>query len=227
VSMTQTTVTVSRATPRVNLLPPEFAEAQRFRKAQAGFAAVLVAAVGVTGLLYMHSHGQIADAQAQVDTVAAQGAALQAESQKYQDVPVVYARADSAEASLREAMALRVQWSDRLDRLSRTIPSNVRLESMALTLTTEPVATPAATPTTPAGPGTARAIGTVTVTGKAKSHDDVAAWLDSQATVEGYADPRLGSSADEKAPGGTVETFNATMTITDKALWPLTPAEGE
>ena len=194
------------ALPKVNLLPPEIAERARFRKVQAGLGGGLLAAVGVVALLYVGAVGSVNDAQAELDTATAQGAALRAETAKYADVKAVYARAAAAQAMLTQAMGEEVRYSQFLNDLSLTVPDNVWLKDVTFAQAPVPAAVGATEP----------GIGTVSFTGVGFSHDDVAVWLESLAKQKGYANPYFTNST--KAFVGSRATVNFTSTVT------LTPA---
>ncbi len=57
-------------------------------------------------------------------------------------------------------------------------------------------------------------------------HDDVAAWLESLATQEGYADPTLADSTAGKVGDRPVVTFTSTVTLTSEALSQRWTTEG-
>ena len=199
--------------PRVDLLPPEYGEAARFRRVQAGLGLGVVAAVGVVGLLFLHASGAVSDAQADVDTATATQSRLQTEVAGYRDVQARYATATAAQAMLVQAMGTEVRYSTLLDDLARTVPDGVWLTSTQFNQSA---------PTTTAAAGsalsTAGAIGTVTISGVALVYDDVARWLDAQATQEGFASPYLTTSAAELVNGKKAVTWSATAVLTSDAL---------
>jgi hypothetical protein len=61
-------------------------------------------------------------------------------------------------------------------------------------------------------------IGTVSFKGKAISHNDVAAWLDSLAKQKGYAQPYFTDSTKEKIGAVNVVRFDSKVSITEDAL---------
>ncbi|MBC7373991.1 MAG: PilN domain-containing protein [Frankiales bacterium] len=188
--------------PRVNLLPPEIAEATRLRKIQYGLGGGLLAAVGIVALLYVGATGAVADANTELETANASGAALQAQTATYADVTAVYARAASAQAMLTTAMGAEVRYSQYLNDLSLTVPENVWVKNVAF----------AQAPAPGAAGSTVPGIGTVTFTGVGFKHDDVAVWLESLAKQKGYVNPYFTSST--LALLGNRETVNFTSTVT-------------
>jgi Tfp pilus assembly protein PilN len=194
--------------PRVNLLPPEIAEAARFRKVQMGLGGGLLATLGVVALLYVGASSAVSDAQTDLASSQATGAQLQAQSAEYADVTAVYARAAAAEAMLTQAMGEEVRFSQFLNDLSLTTPENVWLTDVSF----------AQAPVEPALGTTEPGIGTVTFTGTGFSHEDVAVWLESLAGQSGYTNPYFSNSTEKLIGTRTVVDFASTVTLTPEAL---------
>ena len=212
--MASQTLTVTQTAARVNLLPPEIAEQQKARKIQAGLVVALAAAAGVVGLLYVGAAGQVSDAQAEVDAAAQEKTRLTAERAELQSVADVYARVASREAVLRTALAQDIAWSSYLNDLMLTIPDNVWLTSMAASQTlTGAVAAPAGTV-----PGAPASLGTVTFSGKAFDHDDVATWLEVLSKQKGYANAYFSNSTEAALGTRKIYSFSSSVTITPDAL---------
>lgn len=196
------------ALPKVNLLPPEIAEAARFRKIQAGLAGGVLAAVGVVALLYVGASSSLSDANTELAAAQATGAQLQAENAKYADVTAVYAQAAAAEAMLTQAMGEEVRYSQFLNDLSLTVPENVWVESVTFAQAAVP----------PALGSTVPGIGTATFSGVGFKHDDVAVWLESLAKQQGYIDPYFSSSTEALIGTRKTVSFSSTVTLTPDAL---------
>ena len=194
--------------PRVNLLPPEIAVRRRFRQVQGGLGAGVLASVAVMGLLYAAAVGSAQDAEAELREVKAEGAATQAQQAQYAEATAVYARADAAQVMLTQAMGEEVRYSTLLHGLATSVPDEVWLKNIAFTQTP-----PAATP----GDATV-GIGTVSFTGTAYDHDDVAAWLESLAGQKGYAKPYLTSSTEALIGKEVAADFVSTVVVTPDAL---------
>ena len=204
----QTTGTGLPVLPRVNLLPPEIAESARFRRISYGLGGGLLGALGVVALLYVGALSAVNEAEAELATTTATGAALQAETAKYADVEAVYARAAAAQAMLTSAMGEEVRYSQYLNDLSLTVPENVWVKNV----TFAQVPAPAALGSTVPG------IGTVTFTGVGFKHDDVAVWLDSLAKQKGYVNPYFTSSTKVLLGNRSTVNFTSTVTMTADAL---------
>jgi Tfp pilus assembly protein PilN len=217
---TQTTpesVTTLARLPRVNLLPPEIAAAQRLRAVQAGLGVGVLASLVVVGGLFVAASGQEHSAQSDLDTAKAKGTSLQAEQAKYADVPTVYAEVEARQAQLTEAMGKEVRWSYFLNDLSLRTPAKVWLTSMTVAETVDSATNAPAPPVGGTAWGTP-GIGTITFAGSGYTHNDVAAWLRALAGQPGLADPYFTRSDKESIGDEDSVTFDSQAVITDKAL---------
>ena len=202
--------------PRVNLLPPEIAERAVFRRIQLGLGAGVLAAAGVVGLLFLSATHGVSSAQSDLDGANAQSTTLQAQSAKYRDVTAVYARAAAAQVQLSSAMGDEVRYSQLLNDLSLTVPSNVWIKS--LTYTQTPPAAAAGTAAVAPTVAGAAPIGTFSVAGVGFSHDDVAVWLESVAGLKTYQDPYFSTSTEALIGTRKTVNFSSTATVVSKAL---------
>ncbi|NHC14012.1 PilN domain-containing protein [Motilibacter deserti] len=202
---------LAAALPRVNLLPPEIVERQRFRKVQAGLgaglgvvAALVIAAYGVTA-------GSVSDARQDLAVATAEGARLQTEQQAYADAPAVQAKLKSEKALLAAAMGQDVRWSQYLRDIALLMPNGVWLTDVSVVQ-----AGAGAGASDAAGQGVA----SIVFSGKATSQNAVAGWLDALATEPGFSDPFFTNSTSALDPqlGRTVVTFSSTVTVTSEAL---------
>lgn len=194
--------------PRVNLLPPEIAERRRFRRVQYGLGGAVLASLGVVGLVYLGAAANAKDAEAELRDVTAEGQAISAEQAEYAEVTAVYARAEAADVMLTQAMGEEVRFSGQLHRFAVSMPDKVWLENVSF------VQTPPAPTVGDVTPG----IGTITLTGVAYEHDDVATWLESLAAHEGYATPYLTSSDDSITGERVTVDFVSTVVMTPDSL---------
>jgi len=205
--------------PRVNLLPPEITESIRFRRVQGGLAAGVLMTLGLVGLLYVGANNGVADAQRDVDAASTEQSALRTETAGYADVTETYARVAAAEQMLVQAMGSEVRYSRLLNDLSLSIPEGVWLTSATWAQDTAGAAPATGTAT---GTGTSAtptaALGTVTLNGVAKTHEDVAVWLEQLAAQKGYAEPYLSSSTEVLLDERVVVNWSATVSLTADAL---------
>lgn len=197
--------------PQVNLLPPEIAEKAVFRRVQVGLGAAVLACLGVVGLLYLSAASSVHSAQGDLDSATASGRSLQTQSAKYSQVTGVYARAAAAQTQLTTTMGDEVRYSQLLNDLSLSVPSNVWLTSLAYS-------SGAAAAATGPAPGATAGIGTLSVTGVAFSHDDVAVWLESMAAQKTYVNPYFANSTEVLLGTRKVINFTSTATVTSAAL---------
>jgi len=199
--------------PTVNLMPPEIAEAARFRRFQLAMGGAVLGAVAVVAALYMQAHGGVGSAQQQVDQAQAQSTALQSQLARLQSVQDVYTQVSSRETMLSSAMGGEIRWSRYLTDLSLKMPDHVWLTTVTATETgATPTTLPTATTT-----GTPGSIGNVQFAGIAFSHDDVATWLDALSRERGFVNPYFTNSAETTIGPKSFVTFASSTDINDKA----------
>ena len=199
--------------PRVNLMPREIAEAAKFRRFQFAMGATLLGAVVVVaGLTYQAHHGVTA-AKQQLVTAQNEQTQLQQQLNSLQSVQDVYDQYAAKQLILQQAMGDEIRWSYYLEDLSLKIPSNVWLTNVSAT-----EATAGTAPTSAAAvPGTSAGIGSITFTGVAFSHDDVATWLDVLAKEKGYVSPYFTNSAESFIGPRKVVNFTSSVVLTPAA----------
>jgi Tfp pilus assembly protein PilN len=195
--------------PRVNLMPPEIADAAKFRRFQFAMGGAVVGAVAVVVALYMSAHGGVASAQTQLANAKQQNIALQAQLAQLNSVQDVYAQVSARQAMLSQAMGDEIRWSTYLNDLSLRVPDHVWLTSITATQN----ATGSLPTTTTPGAVASTAIGNVTFAGIAFSHDDVATWLEMLAKEKGYDNPYFTSSAEAKIGPRTVDNFTSSVDL--------------
>jgi Tfp pilus assembly protein PilN len=201
------------ALPRVNLMPPEIAEAERFRQIQLALGGAIALVVLLVGFLYWHEHSAVKAAQQSLDQAKAQQTSLQSQLASLQTVQQAGQEVAARQALLAQAMSPEVRWSYLLNDLSFAIPSNVWLTSMQVT------ETPPAPTTTPAAAGAAPVpIGSITFAGVGFKHDDVAAWLDALAKLKDFTSPMFTSSTESNIGGHPDVQFGSTAVLNSNAL---------
>jgi Tfp pilus assembly protein PilN len=205
-----TTGVVAPATlPSVNLMPAEIAEAARFRRFQLAMGAAVVGAVVIVGALYVHGKSAVSDAQAQKTQAEQAQTAAQNELRGLQGVSDIYKQVADREAMLATAMGDEVDWSTYLSDLSLRIPDHVWLTN--LSLTQNGASAPAPGVAAPTG------IATITFSGTAFSHDDVATWLDMLAKENGFANAYFSNSTKALIGKKPVVNFASSVDVTDVA----------
>jgi len=206
--MSTTTLTRTDTLPRVNLLPPEIAEAAKFRNAQAVMVAALVGAVAVVGGLTYLAMGDASSAQSQLDTATATNVQLQSQVNSYQNVPKVFSQVDAVSAQLTQAMGQEVRYSFVLKDLSLSMPAGVWLTDVTATQPMD-----GTTQTT--GAWGTPAVATVTIAGQTNTLPQVAAWLTALARQKTYTDPFLTSAQSSTLIPGY--QFSSSVALTSKA----------
>jgi Tfp pilus assembly protein PilN len=197
--------------PRVNLLPPEIAEGRKLRQIQMGLGMAVLGAIGVVGLLYVSASHSVSTAQTRLDASKQTGTQLTAETAKYRDITAIYDRANAAQAMLGQAMGDEIRFSQLLNDMSLSVPDNVWITSLTYS-------SGAQAATAQVG-STAVMVGSLSVSGVAFSHDDVAVWLESLAGQKtNYANPYFSNSTEAKIGSRPVVNFASTAGVTDKAL---------
>lgn len=195
--------------PKVNLLPPEILDGRRFRGVQKMLAGAVLVTVTAAGLAFAWSLHGVGVARDELDATRARTAQLHTEEAKYADVPRILAQVDAAKKARQTALGSDVLWYRFFDDLAAATPDTVSLTTVSVALSTNG-ATASADPLTPTG------IGTVTFAGSGKRFPDVAAWLESVASVHGLDGSSL-QSATRSADDGTV-TFASKIVVDDSAL---------
>jgi Tfp pilus assembly protein PilN len=207
--------------PRVNLMPPEIAEAARFRQIQALLGAGIGLAVVVVALLYLNAHNSVSSAQTELDQAVQQQASLQTKLDSLASVAQTFAAVEARQAMLSQAMGSEVRWSGVLSDLSIRMPSNVWLTGLTVTETPATAAAPASAQTlggTAPAASAPVAIGTLTFSAFGLKHDDVAAWLDAMAKEPKFSNPAFTSSTETAIGAHPAVNFSGTVTLNSTAL---------
>jgi Tfp pilus assembly protein PilN len=198
--------------PRVNLMPPEIAEAAKFRRFQLAMGGAVVAAVAVVAALYVSAHGGVGTARGQLDQAKQQNVALQAQLAQLHSVQDVYGQVSARQAMLSQAMGDEIRWSTYLNDLSLRTPDHVWLTNISAVENS----TGAVSPTTP-GAVASGSIGTVTFAGVAFSHDDVATWLEALAKEKGFVNPYFTNATETPIGPRTVDDFTSSVDLSSAA----------
>jgi Tfp pilus assembly protein PilN len=171
----------------VNLMPPEIAEAARFRRFQLAMGATVLAAVAIVGALYVHAQSSVADAQSDLDAAKAEGTNLSTQISSLSSVQDVYTRVAARQAMLTTAMGHEIRWSYYLTDLSLKVPDNVWLTDMHATQSSTGLGAPGVP--VPAVGAAPTSVASIEFQGVAFKHVDVATWLDALAKERGFTNP--------------------------------------
>jgi Tfp pilus assembly protein PilN len=220
----RTTLTRAAAMPRVNLLPPEIAEAAKVRQLRVMLLGVGGLAVAGVMALYFGAAAQADSAAEELAATQAVTAQLNATVAEYANVPAVYAQVAAAETELVQAMGQEVRYSFLMNDLSLTIPNGVWLTSLTVEQPLQPVNADGSVAVDPAAPAVtspfgAPGIASVAVEGYGLQVNDVAAWLDSLTKQAFYIDPAFTEATKEEVQGIGTEAVSITsgVTVTDTA----------
>ena len=220
--MTTLTPTRLAAMPRVNLLPPEIAEAARFKRLQMLLGMLVVGALAVVVLVFLMASGQVGGAEEELSAAEARGTQLQAEVAEFAEVPEVTNALSAAQQNLATAMTPEIRWSFYLNDLGLIMPKSSRLATLTATNTAAAVqldpalATGLTTTTTPSGTPT---MGNIVFTGSAIDFDAVASWLQSIGKQKGLVDPTVTTVdlSDEEDTVGPFYTYESTVQLSADA----------
>lgn len=172
--------------PKVNLLPAEIGMKRAQQRSYVAMGVIVVAAVGAVGFLYTAQVSRVSKATQELKAVQSEQTTLNAQRQDLVYVDAIYATVDANEALLRQAVERRIKWSRNLHDLGLRLPESVWLQqiSIAQNMNAGPAGGAAGTKVLPdAG------LGTVTFTGRAFTHNDVASALDALAKIKAYGNP--------------------------------------
>lgn len=193
--------------PQVNLLPPEVTAGRRLKviKRWLGIALVLVLVVCAGGFAY----AKLVESKAQADLADAQAETqrLQAEQQKYAEVPRVLGALDDTKIVRAIGMATDVDWWAYYSAITAALPPNVSIDSLVVTSTT--ALDPAAAP---ANPLQAESVGRIDFVGRSLTVPDTAAWLDALDAVPGFSDAWTSAANVTENADGTV-FYNVTVGV--------------
>lgn len=194
---------------RVNLLPLEIAEGQRFRALQRRLALLLAGSVAMVVAATLLVSIQVSSAGSALDSARATGVGLQAQVNQYSDVPKVYNSVKSAQSQLAAAMGPEVRWSGLLASLRLSTPRGVSLSSVTIR---QDLTTPVTSALGTTG------IASVTIDGSATTTKGVASFLDALAVQSSSIDPYFTSATRSASdPSNASVTFTATTTVTEAA----------
>ena len=226
-STTSTTSTRVFDLPRVNLLPPEIFEKRQLQRAQAALGLVVLVAVVGVGLVYINGGSAVTDAKSRLAASQTTQSQLQGQLNKLSYVTAEAGQAQAAQGMLTQATGSAIPFSTYLADLSLLTPKNVWFTAVTVTSTVSPGSLVA-------GATAPDTVGTVTFSGLALAHNDVATWLDNAAKEGGFADPYFTASTEGLVPGtgaaaGTAPktwvTFSSSVNLTSAALCSAQPGK--
>jgi Tfp pilus assembly protein PilN len=206
----------------INLIPAEQRRGAGGLAGRAGGASyVVVGALAVFVLMavfYAIAIGQVSSRQSKLTQVTAQTANTQAQAAVLEPYVQFQTIRQQRQAAITSLAASRFDWSDAMDQIARSLPTDVTLSSVAGT------AAPAAAAPVVGSPAVAGTGPSVVLSGCATSHSEVATVLVDLNKVDGVSTVSLASSAKSAPAAGSSSsaatsgagchgaTFNATLT---------------
>jgi Tfp pilus assembly protein PilO len=200
-----------------NLLPPEIVAARRARVIRKIVTFVLAGVLVLGAAGYFLAYKQKQDASSDLTAAQNRTAELHLQQQKYDEVVEIGDKVGEVTSKLGTLFATDVYFPKLLDQLVAKAPRGGAITQLGVamvggpTTSTQTSATPL--PSVPLDPSGQTPVGTVTITGTARSMSDVATYVTELARVPGviYVYPTSQQSDD----GGTV-TYSLALVLTDQ-----------
>jgi Tfp pilus assembly protein PilN len=196
---------------QVNLLPPEIVEAQRWRRLTGLVLAAGAVVVALIFVFYLMQVGTLGGVRDEIEAQEATNARLRqqiGELQQFEDLQI---RAQAKQELLAAAFAGETSFSGLLMDMSRVIPSDAALSSLAVT-----VAPPTAEVAEEA-PTATGFVGTITTAGEAQGFDTLSTWLTRLEQIEGWVNPWM-TTISRRDETGTIYTFSSGVDLTPDVL---------
>lgn len=197
--------------PRVSLMPPEVLARRKAKGVRRsllwgvlGVVLIVLAAVAGTAVLGIRAQLDLASAQAQTGE-------LLAEQTKYKEVRTVQDQVTLVEAAQAVGASTEIDWKSYLEKVQATLPADVTVSTVTIDS-----ATPLSTYEQPTTPLLGARVATLTFEAKSPILPVVPTWLNSLATLPGYADATPGSVTLD--PTTSTYSVDITMHINETAF---------
>lgn len=201
--------------PQVNLLPPEVRAARGLVNIKRWLAIALVVVVIGIALVWAIATFAKHSAEDTLATEQARTAELQAEVNKYPDVPRVLANLARTQDALKLATSSEIQWKSYIDAITAVLPANVSIDSFAVSQ-----ATPWAAAITPQDPLITPGLASISFTARASTLPDTAAWLDALDAIPNVSSPTLSLASLTAETGDPYYAITSTLQIDATAVIP-------
>ena len=201
---------------RINLLPPEIRERQRYRRRTAAVILIGIIVLAALGAFYVLQVMRLADVREDLEAQQQRNAQLQQQIAELQRFAELQQELQDTRTLLSTLLADRVLWSGVLRDVSLVIPGEMWLSGLTGSLTAAPAAE-GATTTTPTVPG-GGLVGQITFNGFAFDHRDVALWLSRLEDVRGFVNPWLSNSQQTLIGLTEVVQFTNSVDLSEQAL---------
>jgi Tfp pilus assembly protein PilN len=201
---------------RINLLPPEIRERQRYRRRTAAVILIGIIVLAALGAFYVLQVMRLADVREDLEAQQQRNAQLQQQIAELQRFAELQQELQDTRTLLSTLLADRVLWSGVLRDVSLVIPGEMWLSGLTGSLTAAPTAegTTTTTPTVPGG----GLVGQITFNGFAFDHRDVALWLSRLEDVRGFVNPWLSNSQQTLIGLTEVVQFTNSVDLSEQAL---------
>ncbi len=171
---------------QVNLLPPDILAAQRQRRMAAVVALAGAGMIGLIFVFYVLQLGSLGSVRDDIERAEQNNAGLQRDIEALQPFEEIRSQAQAKQDLLNQVYANEISFSGILMDVSRVIPSEAALTSLAAT-SQEPTATTG---------GSTQLVGRIDVAGLAIDYDTIASWLMRLERIRGWVNPWVTSIAD-------------------------------
>ena len=171
---------------QVNLLPPDILAAQRQRRMAAVVARAGAGMIGLIFVFYVLQLGSLGSVRDDIERAEQNNAGLQRDIEALQPFEEIRSQAQAKQDLLDQVYANEISFSGILMDVSRVIPSEAALSSLAAT-SQEPTATTG---------GSTQLVGRIDVAGLAIDYDTIASWLMRLERIRGWVNPWVTSIAD-------------------------------
>jgi Tfp pilus assembly protein PilN len=195
---------------RINLLPPEIRERQRSRRRTFAVVAIGLVVLLLLGGFYVLQLLRLSDLRSDLEAQQARNNQLRAQIAELQEVADLQQQLADSRELLADILVDQVYWSGILRDVSLVIPGEAWLNGLTGTLTTAETAE--------AELQAAGLVGSITFTGFAFDHRDVALWLSRLEDVRGFINPWLSTSTRTEIGSTRVVNFTNSVDLSEDAL---------
>ena len=195
---------------RINLLPPEIRERQRARRRVVAVVAVGLVVLLLLGGFYLLQLMRLNDLRDDLEAQQARNNELRAQIAELQDVAALQQQLADSQQLLADLLANQVYWSGILRDISLVIPGETWLNGLTGTLLGAEEGTEVE-----AAPGL---VGSISFTGFAFDHRDVALWLSRLEDVRGFINPWLATSTKTLIEETEVVNFTNSVDLSEQSL---------
>jgi hypothetical protein len=197
-----------------NLIPPELILARRVRVVRRALGLLLVLVLVLIMLGFSYAWLQKQSAATDLQTAQARTAQLQAEQDKYQGAVQVQQSITGIDTKLSTLMADDVDFAGLIANLRAELPPTMTIGQLSVSLNQSVAGASAALGASALDATGQTHIGTITVSGKARSLQDLSAYVDRLQTIKGIVEPYPNSNS----ASATGVSWSVQITLTSALL---------